>query len=87
MFIGTDNKQQKLQIGDICKFTIDNAEHEGIIIYDEDTFAYCFEMLTDNFPLVLMKVADLGSIEKIINVWSTSVNDDKYNKYREFISG
>jgi hypothetical protein len=56
-----------------------------MIIYEEDYFAYAFEMLDDNFPVVLMSKADLGSIEKIINVLSTNINDPTYAEYRKLI--
>lgn len=83
MNIGCDNKGSKLILGDICKFTIKKKEYEGMITYSEDYFAYSFDMLDDRFPCVNMYKADLDSIEKIINVWSTSVNDPTYEGFRE----
>jgi hypothetical protein len=85
MRVGKDKNNQELRLGDICKFTIKGKEYEGMIIYEEDYFAYAFEMLDDNFPVVLMSKADLGSIEKIINVWSTNINDPTYAEYRKLI--
>lgn len=83
MLVGHDKRNQKLNWGDICKFTIDKKEYEGMIDYSEEYFAYTFEMKNDNFPSVLMSKADLGSIEKIINVWSTNPNDGIYDFYRK----
>lgn len=85
MNIGYDNKGTKLTLGDICKFTIDKKEYVGMITYSEDYFAYSFDMLDDRFPCVNMYKCDIGSIEKIINVWSTSVNDIKYEGYRKIM--
>jgi hypothetical protein len=51
-------------------------------MYDEDVFAYVFEMKDDKFPSVYMLKADLDSIEKIINIYSTNMNDE-YGFYRE----
>jgi len=80
--VGYGKKNVKLQIGDICIFTIDKVKYEGMIMYDEDVFAYVFEMKNDKFPSVYMLKTDLGSIEKIINVYSTKM-DDEYGFYRE----
>ena len=81
-YVGFDKKNDKLQIGDICTFTINKVKYEGMIMYDEDVFAYVFEMEDDKFPSVFMLKADLGSIEKIINVYST-VKEDEYGFYRD----
>lgn len=81
-YVGFDKNNVKLQIGDICTFTIDKVKYEGMIMYDEDVFAYIFEMKDDKFPSVYMMKADLDSIEKIINVYST-VKNDEYGFYRD----
>ena len=86
MKLGHDNKHQELSIGDICKFKIEDREYEGMVVYDEESFAYAFEMKDDKFPIVLMSIADLGSIEKIINVWSNQPNKDDYGFYRELVN-
>jgi len=72
----------KLQIGDICSFTIKDRLYEGMIMYDEDVFSYVFEMKSGNFPCVMMSVADLGSIAKICNIGST-VRFDRFEFFRE----
>jgi tRNA U34 2-thiouridine synthase MnmA/TrmU len=80
--IGCDKNGSKLQMGDICAFKIDNKEYEGIIKYDEDVFAFVFEMEDNNFPCVVMLKADLNSIEKICGVWSTTIGD-RFGFYRD----
>lgn len=81
-YVGLDKNDTKLQLGDICVFTIDNVKYEGMVMYDESEFAFVFEMRDDKFPSVLMRKADLGSIEKIISVYST-YRGDEYEFYRE----
>lgn len=80
--IGFDKNGNALQMGDICSFKLKKEKHEGMIVYDEESYAFAFEMKDNNFPMLLMCKADFGSIEKIINVMSTKVND-KYDFYRE----
>lgn len=86
MNVGYDSKGQKLQEGDICKFTIDKKEYEGIILYDDAEYAFMFDMISTEFPSVYMHKVDLGSIEKIISVWSTDIHDMKYEGYRQMVS-
>lgn len=81
-YIGYDKNGTKLQVGDICSFYIKDNIYEGIITYDYEEFAYTFEMNSDEFPSVLMRVADLRTIEKIANVHSTIMKDG-YNWYKE----
>jgi len=81
-YVGHGKNNIKLDIGDICTFTIEKVKYEGMIMYDEDVFAYVFEMKDDKFPSVCMSKADLDSIEKIINVLFTHINDE-YEFYRE----
>ena len=81
MILGNDKHGNKLQLGDICKFTIDKKEYEGMITYSADWFAYSFDMKDDRFPCVNMYKADLGSIERIINVYATKTGD-QYKFYR-----
>lgn len=81
-YIGRDKDNKKLQIGDICNFKLDNKDYEGMIIYDEESFAFAFEMKDDSFPEILMSKIDYSSISKIINVNSTKLND-KYGFYRK----
>lgn len=79
--IGFDAQGNKLQLGDICEFKFKNKDLEGIIIYDESSYAFAFEMKDDNFPMLLMKNANFDSIKKIINVTETKL-DDEYEFYR-----
>ena len=83
--IGYDKKGKLLNIGDICKFEVEvnfrKKECEGIIIYDEETFSYAFEMKDDNFPIVLMNKVYMNSIKKIINVMETM--DREYEFYKK----
>lgn len=82
MSIGFDKNNNKLEHGDICKFKIKDKKYEGIIGYSEEDFAYTFEMKDNNFPSVLMNKVDFGSIEKIIGIYSTKL-EDEYSFYRE----
>jgi len=86
MKVGLDKNNITLQIGDICKFIFNEKEYEGMINYDEEYFAFVFKMISDDFPVLFMGRADYLSIEKIISVWSTNINDKKYEKYRNIIS-
>ena len=74
--VGRDKNGLELNLGDICKFTIKEKEYVGMIMYDEQEFSYVFDMLDDNFPCVLMNKVDMESISKIINIYSTKVNDE-----------
>lgn len=82
-YIGIDIHGNKLQVGDICTFKFKNEKYEGIIMYDEESYAFAFEMKNDSFPRLLMYKADFESIERIINVMSTQLYDEKYEFYRK----
>lgn len=86
--IGYDGAGNKLAINDICTFKLQNEsyEHEGMIVYDEDTFSFCFEMNDSTFPIVMMDKADRTSIKKIINVWSTKNNNERYKWYQDLVN-
>lgn len=86
MKIGYDNKQQELRIGDICKFTFEKQEYVGMVMYDDQDYCHYFEMLDNSFPALHMMMADLGSIEKMVNVWNTKIGDE-YKKFRELCVG
>lgn len=58
-----------------------------MVLYEEEDFAFAFEMLDNQFPCILMNKVDRDSIEKIVNVWETKVNEDKYEPYRKLIKG
>lgn len=79
--IGIDGNGNKLQLGDICIFKLKNEKYEGMIVYDEESYAFAFEMKNDSFPMLLMYKADFESIERIMNVTETKLND-KYEFYR-----
>lgn len=83
--IGFDKLHQGLKIDDICKFEIEGVSYEGIISYDEQKFAYIFEMIDDQFPAIMMHLC--SNIERITNVWSTGINDSTYEKYRKLKRG
>ena len=84
-YIGYDGEENKLQVGDICTFKIagESFDREGIIIYDDAEYAYCFEMQDGSFPVVLMNKTKLGTIKKIVSVWETKVNDERFKWYQE----
>lgn len=84
-YIGFDNKGNKLQIGDICRFKLDKVDMEGIISYDDTEFAYTFDINSEIYQRLVsiyMHRVDVGSIEKIINVYSTK-NGDEFEFYRK----
>ena len=81
LIIGNDKFGNTLRCGDVCKFKINLErpncetkveEMKGMIIYDEDTFAFAFETLDDFAPLLLMECAELNSIEKIFTANTTN---------------
>lgn len=80
-YIGFDSNGEKLQVYDICRFTIGGEPHMGIIVYDEDVFSYIFEMDNEDLPAIMMSRTDLSSIEKIYNVLDTKIGD-RYRFYR-----
>ena len=76
LIVGTDKYGHKIECGDICKFKIKLQrpkkeakieELKGMVIYDEDSYAFAFETLDDYAPLLLMYCAELHSIEKIFS--------------------
>ena len=83
--IGNDKNGKALNIGDICKFELkigtEQKEYEGIVVYDEETFSYAFEMKDDNFPTILMQKACISSIDKITGVMGTT--EKEYEFYRK----
>ena len=74
IIVGKDVYGHKLQCGDVCLFKVNLQrpkceekieEMKGMVIYDEDTYSFAFETLDDYAPLLLMKCAELRSIEKL----------------------
>lgn len=69
VIIGMDMYGAKLECGDICNFTMnvggDVKTAKGMIVYDESTYSFAFEMLDDNFPIILMSHTE--GIKKIFN--------------------
>lgn len=82
LIIGTDTNGHKLQCGDICSFEVklgrtkenETEELKGMIVYDEDSFAYAFETLDDYAPTLCMYCAEYGTIKKLYEA-----NDDNFN--------
>lgn len=82
--VGIDKNNIPLQMGDICRFKVDDIEMEGIITYDEEYFAFCFDIDEEKYPKyisITMQVANFRSIEKIISIFETK--DDEYEVYRK----
>ena len=76
LVVGKDVYGHDLKCGDICSFDIElerpkcgkNIEKMmGMIIYDEDSYAFAFETLDNYAPLLLMYCAELRSIEKLFS--------------------
>ena len=83
LIIGTDRYGHKLQCGDICSFEIklqrpkreeEIEELKGMIVYDEDSYAYAFETLDDYAPILCMYCAEYGSVKKLFEA-----NADNFN--------
>lgn len=85
MTIGYDKNGEELDLLDLCSFTIDNKEYEGIIKYNENDYAYGFEMLDDRFPYVIMYRVDFGSIKRLYNLQQIRDSEELYLKYEEII--
>ena len=78
LIIGHDKHGHPLKCGDICSFivtlqddkdSINGTEYtlKGMIIYDEDSYAYAFETLFSKAPLLLMYTAEYRTIEKLFD--------------------
>lgn len=79
LIIGTDSCGHKLQCGDICSFHIRNRKEEisdlkGMIVYDEDSYAFVFETLDDYAPILCMCCAEYGTVKKLFEA-----NEDNFN--------
>lgn len=93
VIIGTDSCGNSLKCGDICSFKIKlqrrkisenepNLENNietmlGMIIYDEDYFAFAFETLDNYAPVLLMERAELYSIKRIYEANYSNFNSMK----------
>jgi len=78
LIIGTDSCGHKLQCGDVCEFKIKERNEEirelkGMIVYDEDSYAYAFETLDDYAPILCMNCA-YGAVKKLFEA-----NEDNFN--------
>ena len=88
-YIGYDKNGEKLQLGDICKYTITNSdtketnEYRGMIVYDDSEFAFMFEQPNDDFPLVFMNLVNVGTIERLTNIFSLTKDFPEYEKWVE----
>ncbi len=83
LIIGKDRHGHKLHCGDICSFKIklkrskqeeEIEELKGMIVYDEDSFAYAFETLDDDAPLLCMYGVEYRTVEKLFEA-----NADNFN--------
>lgn len=83
LVIGTDRYGHKLHCVDICKFEIKLQRHKcedkvkkmkGMIVYDEDSYAYAFETLDDFAPILCMYCAEYRTVEKLFEA-----NIDNFN--------
>lgn len=78
LIIGTDSYGHKLQCGDICEFKIKERNEEireikGMIVYDEDSYAYAFETLDEYAPILCMCCV-YGDVRKLFEA-----NEDNFN--------
>lgn len=83
LIIGTDRFGHKLQCGDICSFKVklqrpnrevEVEELKGMIVYDQDSYAYAFETLDDFIQILCMHCAEYRSIKKLFEA-----NADNFN--------
>ena len=81
IIVGNDKYGHILECGDICSFDVrlqrpnspESIESiRGMIIYDEDSFAFAFETLDDFAPILLMSCAELHSIERLFEANKTN---------------
>lgn len=81
IIVGNDKYGHRLECGDICSFDVrlqrpnssESVENiRGMIIYDEDSFAFAFETLDDFAPILLMSCAELHSIERLFEANKTN---------------
>lgn len=73
MIVGKDRHGKELRCGDICNFKVnsrgDKSEiMKGVIVYDEDSYAFAFATMDDSAPLLYMHVAEYGSIEYEVTI-------------------
>lgn len=89
LIIGVDNFGHKLQCGDICGFKIKNRNDEiielkGMIVYDDDSYAFAFETLDDSTPILCMCCVECGTIEKLFEANANNFdNIPDGNKWKE----
>lgn len=84
IIIGTDKYGNKLFCGDVCLFEIKlrrPKEEEkieklkGMIVYDEDSYAFSFETLDGFAPILCMYCAEYGSVEKLFEANATNFSN------------
>jgi len=74
--IGKDKNGKILRIGDRCQFLVKKKGHiglipskyismEGTISYDEEYFAFVFDIEDEYQPCLFMKIAEYKSIERV----------------------
>lgn len=79
--VGCDKWGYPLICGDICKYKINKKEYRGMIIYDEDSYAFAFEQLDNQFPIIMMDKIDYGTIEKLLNIRDINPEFSDCNKW------
>jgi hypothetical protein len=88
-YVGTDRNGTKLFESDICTYTITYPEngvtnqYYGMIIYDPSEFAFMFEQTNDDFPLVLMNIVNVDSIEKVMSIEEMQSSYPEYETWQE----
>lgn len=60
--VGKDKKGKELYCGDVCRFITNNQSINGMIVYDDDSYAFAFVTLSESTPVILMHCVDAGTI-------------------------
>ena len=86
--IGEDIYGHRLYPGDICSYTVTYPEnnitnkYKGMIIYDDYKYAFAFEQLEEDFPMVMMSEVNINTIKKIVEADGM---DSSYPDYCEWM--
>lgn len=87
--IGDDSFGHRLYPGDICVYTVTHPEskitneYKGMIFYEDSEYAFAFEQLQDDFPIVMMNAVNIHTIKKIIEGNIIDENFPDYIKWKE----
>lgn len=76
LIVGIDKHGKELRCGDICNFQLrvtgrrkDVIKNmKGVIVYDEDSYAFAFATLDESAPILLMHAVEYGSIEYEVSI-------------------